>query len=259
MYQVANCTDHFHNHFSAEFQDRTDAGVTFVPHCAVDEAESERPRDCEDEESGFYEKVLSLFCKKDKKYRKQELKRQEQQEVIMAQFISQLRQEGCSEADINMHLCHIHDVPQPQFQQPLLSRSKGNSISGFFRSMHQALKDEFSIREKQSLPTVYATSVAPFYAAPPTEYIENFGFTYEDLVTLEPVCMGVKYLQHLPVSKFDGKPLPSEQTTCAICLGEFEKGEYLRSLQCFHFYHRECIDRWLGVGRNCPVCKTPVE
>jgi len=180
----------------------------------------------------------------------------------MAQFINQLRMEGMSDPEIAMHLYHIQDASSVQscmYQQQQTfyqdgSRAKGSSIGNFFRS----LRDEFSLRERVPI-TFQASSVEPFFAAPPTEYLQNIGFTYEDVTTMEPVFASVRNLDHLPVSKFDGKPLPSEQTTCAICLGEFEKGEQLRSLRCFHFYHKECIDRWLGVGHSCPVCKSLVE
>lgn len=51
----------------------------------------------------------------------------------------------------------------------------------------------------------------------------------------------------------------AERLTCRICLMDYEEGDELRSLQCIHTYHRDCIDRWLTEGRNiCPICKTPI-
>ncbi|KAF9109439.1 hypothetical protein BGX27_007633 [Mortierella sp. AM989] len=48
----------------------------------------------------------------------------------------------------------------------------------------------------------------------------------------------------------------SAQTMCAICLAEFEVGEKVRGLPCFHQYHQECIDPWLlNVSSQCPICK----
>lgn len=48
------------------------------------------------------------------------------------------------------------------------------------------------------------------------------------------------------------------EDTCAICLNELLSGgsEQLRTLPCSHRYHRDCIARWLGIGKNdCPICK----
>ncbi|KAF9980931.1 hypothetical protein BGZ75_007808 [Mortierella antarctica] len=46
------------------------------------------------------------------------------------------------------------------------------------------------------------------------------------------------------------------QTACSICLTEYEVGEQVRTLPCFHQYHQGCIDPWLlHVVSLCPMCK----
>merc|ERR1712096_190759 len=42
---------------------------------------------------------------------------------------------------------------------------------------------------------------------------------------------------------------------CCICLGDFEKGESVRELDCNHLFHKECVDTWLRQNRRCPLCK----
>ena len=43
-----------------------------------------------------------------------------------------------------------------------------------------------------------------------------------------------------------------------ICLSEFEEGDILRTLPCFHSYHQGCIDEWLNRSKLCPLCKHPI-
>jgi len=45
------------------------------------------------------------------------------------------------------------------------------------------------------------------------------------------------------------------KTRCLICLDDFEPSQRLRLLPCFHHFHVDCIDRWLGEKAECPVCK----
>ncbi|KAK9678797.1 hypothetical protein RND81_11G233600 [Saponaria officinalis] len=53
--------------------------------------------------------------------------------------------------------------------------------------------------------------------------------------------------------------LEKDVESCAICLGEFEKGEIVRVLpKCRHVYHEECIDKWLLRALHCPICRERV-
>ena len=44
-------------------------------------------------------------------------------------------------------------------------------------------------------------------------------------------------------------------TTCCMCLCEHEEGEELRVLGCGHYWHAECLSRWLAHRRTCPLCQ----
>lgn len=46
-----------------------------------------------------------------------------------------------------------------------------------------------------------------------------------------------------------------EQKECVICRNEFENEQIVRILPCTHFFHKECIDKWLQKKMNCPSCK----
>lgn len=48
--------------------------------------------------------------------------------------------------------------------------------------------------------------------------------------------------------------------TCAICMGDFEDGDKLFEFICMngHYFHQDCLNRWLGQKSICPLCKVPL-
>ncbi|KAI4380836.1 hypothetical protein MLD38_006979 [Melastoma candidum] len=61
--------------------------------------------------------------------------------------------------------------------------------------------------------------------------------------------------------------------TCAVCLGRLSEDDEVRELRnCCHFFHRDCIDRWVDHNDNhhrhdqddhdnhksCPLCRAPL-
>jgi hypothetical protein len=189
---------------------------------------------------------------KDKEKEKAKMERKKaEQDFRMARFIAELEMEGRSDQEIQLHLFHLRD--QAQFARP-----RSNSFGEFFRGMHQAFKDEFAVRNERECVTLHVSTANPFSAAVPTNYVHDMGYSYEDLVSLEPVPRGLQSCDHLPTTVFEGQELPSNQTTCAVCMADFEISEDLRSLHCTHHFHKECIDKWLGVAKTCPVCKGEV-
>ena len=41
---------------------------------------------------------------------------------------------------------------------------------------------------------------------------------------------------------------------CIICLDNMIVGNNIKTLQCGHIYHYECINKWFNVRKECPVC-----
>lgn len=81
----------------------------------------------------------------------------------------------------------------------------------------------------------------------------------------QPVNNGVSQVQldSLPTRKYV-KPahLPQntssddkDHSTCMVCLAEYDDGDELRTLPCFHTFHSSCIDMWLKRKGECPVCR----
>ncbi|CAJ1940616.1 unnamed protein product [Sphenostylis stenocarpa] len=58
--------------------------------------------------------------------------------------------------------------------------------------------------------------------------------------------------------------LPQTEDTCAVCLSQLEVDDEVRELMnCYHVFHRECIDRWLeheheNHNPTCPLCRAPL-
>ena len=47
---------------------------------------------------------------------------------------------------------------------------------------------------------------------------------------------------------------------CTICLQNFMDGENLITLpQCEHFFHKDCIEKWLKGNLICPICRKNVK
>ncbi len=61
---------------------------------------------------------------------------------------------------------------------------------------------------------------------------------------------------HLP------KPQTCEEceNLCAICLEGIEAGALVQRMNdCCHSFHKNCVNRWFALKRDCPTCRTPVQ
>ncbi|WOL20428.1 hypothetical protein Cni_G29233 [Canna indica] len=50
----------------------------------------------------------------------------------------------------------------------------------------------------------------------------------------------------------------AEDAGCCICLAKYVDDDKLRELPCAHFFHKECVDKWLKINALCPLCKSEV-
>ena len=53
-------------------------------------------------------------------------------------------------------------------------------------------------------------------------------------------------LQRLPTTIYKADE-SNGSTECHICMGDYETGDSLKILPCFHSYHGKCIDKWIKV------------
>ena len=60
---------------------------------------------------------------------------------------------------------------------------------------------------------------------------------------------------HHQTDSTDTDTLDIHHPECSICLGEYEKGDKLISLNpCHHIFHDECITSWTNHNIRCPLC-----
>eukprot|EP00257_Ricinus_communis_P025243 XP_025012657.1 E3 ubiquitin-protein ligase At1g63170 isoform X2 [Ricinus communis] len=52
--------------------------------------------------------------------------------------------------------------------------------------------------------------------------------------------------------------ISGEDAVCCICLAKYANNDELRELPCSHFFHKDCVDKWLKINASCPLCKTEV-
>jgi len=63
-------------------------------------------------------------------------------------------------------------------------------------------------------------------------------------------------INSIPIERFTGN---SSETSCAVCLSDFDKHSMLRRLPCGHSFHVSCVDKWLRHNKVCPLCVQDVE
>lgn len=57
-------------------------------------------------------------------------------------------------------------------------------------------------------------------------------------------------IEQLPAYRFNNEVRRSDldQTSCVVCMCDFESRQLLRVLPCCHEFHAKCVDKWLKVG-----------
>lgn len=62
-------------------------------------------------------------------------------------------------------------------------------------------------------------------------------------------------IEQLPSYRFNAETHQSDQTSCVVCMCDFEPRQLLRVLPCNHEFHAKCVDKWLKTNRTCPICR----
>ena len=92
----------------------------------------------------------------------------------------------------------------------------------------------------------------------------NFNFLNED----NNINNNEEIINNLPVFKIDEKFMETSQKQdnknenfekCVICMEKYKIDDEVKTLPCFHIFHKDCIEQWLKAGKDtCPICKNKV-
>mmetsp|Transcript_50950 Transcript_50950/g.81324 ORF Transcript_50950/g.81324 Transcript_50950/m.81324 type:complete len:142 (+) Transcript_50950:29-454(+) len=79
-----------------------------------------------------------------------------------------------------------------------------------------------------------------------------------DLGEQDHICgVSSEVIRALP--SYPLEELEKDAAPCTICQEAFAIGDILKELPCQHRFHQGCIEKWLEVSTNCPVCNKILE
>jgi hypothetical protein len=100
----------------------------------------------------------------------------------------------------------------------------------------------------------------------------NFELDHETMRQLfpdVPHAASDSLISRLPTHRFnastrrsgggEGSAGETEAPSCTVCLCEYDEGDELTTLPCFHQFHTECCTKWLRENGSCPICKHRVD
>jgi len=113
---------------------------------------------------------------------------------------------------------------------------------------------DFSLFEDYDIEDILLNTNTSFY--PRRRQYEEEELNYEQYVNLTEVPTPAKNKEQLPIMEVKGEKTNDQ---CTICLSNYEEGESVKVLPCYHTFHWGCIDRWLESKNKCPICKQDVD
>jgi E3 ubiquitin-protein ligase RNF38/44 len=88
-----------------------------------------------------------------------------------------------------------------------------------------------------------------------TENYEALLNLAERLGEAKPRGLAKLEIEQLVSYKFNAETHQGDQTSCVVCMCDFEARQLLRVLPCSHEFHAKCVDKWLRSNRTCPICR----
>jgi len=92
------------------------------------------------------------------------------------------------------------------------------------------------------------------------ELAELLGQVKPPVATREDIDnSGLQIIKSADLQRYEQEGRVANNCTerCLICLDDYGSEEDLRLMSCKHAFHKDCVDKWLQVGRNnCPACRS---
>ncbi|CAF4892346.1 unnamed protein product [Pieris macdunnoughi] len=104
-----------------------------------------------------------------------------------------------------------------------------------------------------ALPQLHVAS--PLSLPPPPPTYQVFLNLLAMLGEAKPRGLARHEIDLLPSYKYCEQTHQGEQTSCVVCMCEFEARQTIRVLPCAHEFHAKCVDKWLRSNRTCPICR----
>jgi len=74
----------------------------------------------------------------------------------------------------------------------------------------------------------------------------------------EPEGASEEQINKLPRRAYDGPTSGDDAGQCSICLDNYKVGDEVRQLPCKHEFHMSCVDHWLKLKKDCPLCRSNI-
>lgn len=111
------------------------------------------------------------------------------------------------------------------------------------------------------------TVATPNPISPPTTSTSTYNATVTPLRTIPTSCLSTPEMERDDSHEDNVDDIESavdsvddDGDLCAICLAHFQSRDRVSEAcnpYCQHVFHEQCIIRWLGKCRRCPVCRQP--
>ncbi|KAM5581969.1 hypothetical protein ABKV19_010943 [Rosa sericea] len=75
--------------------------------------------------------------------------------------------------------------------------------------------------------------------------------------------LSIQGLQQVTLDSSEFREFEATKSSCAICLEDFaaqgiDQLVVVTTLPCSHYYHGDCIVKWLEISHLCPICRYPM-
>lgn len=84
-------------------------------------------------------------------------------------------------------------------------------------------------------------------------YLENNINSNYDLEKI--IDLSIKDYIDKNSNKISYTNLKDKDDECIICYENFDENNEILIFKCKHYFHRECIIKWLKKNNNCPICQ----